>query len=55
MKHKALLGSAAQGRAELRSITMTRYTAHGKDRQKLVEEVHASVKEQQASTAVSMW
>jgi len=45
LKHKALLGSLAQGRAKLRSLTSTQYdTTSGKERWKLVQEdVRASV------------
>lgn len=45
LKHKALLGSVAQGRAGLGRMALPRYdTASGKERQMLVQqEVRASV------------
>ncbi len=56
LKHKASLGTVAQGRAGLGSLRATRYdSASGKERQKLVqEEVRASVEEERTSRAVAM-
>ncbi len=57
LKHKAILGTVAQGRAGLGSLRATRYdSASGKERQRLVqEEVWASVEEERTSRAVAMW
>ncbi|RXN12199.1 reverse transcriptase [Labeo rohita] len=56
LKHKAILGSVAQGRAGLGSLTATRYNlASGRERQRLVEEeVRTSVEEERTSRAVAM-
>lgn len=56
LKHKAVLGTVAQGRAGLGSLRATRYdSASGKERQRLVqEEVRASVEEERTSRAVAM-
>ncbi len=57
LKHKAILGTVAQGRAGLGSLRATRYnSASGKERQRLVqEEVRASVEEERTCRAVVMW
>lgn len=56
LRHKAILGTVAQGRAGLRRQAATRYdSASGKERRKLVEdEVRASVEEEQTSGAVAI-
>ncbi|KAK0146299.1 hypothetical protein N1851_014401 [Merluccius polli] len=56
LKHKAILGTVAQGRARLGSRAAARYdSASGRERQRLVqEEVRASVEEERTSRAVAM-
>ncbi|KAK0146184.1 hypothetical protein N1851_014501 [Merluccius polli] len=56
LKHKAILGTVAQGRAGLVSRAVARYdSASGRERQRLVqEEVRASVDEERTSRAVAM-
>ncbi|XP_059199347.1 uncharacterized protein LOC131979398 [Centropristis striata] len=56
LKHKAILGTVAQGRAGLGSQPATRFDrASGRERQRLVqEEVRASVEEERTSRAVAM-
>ncbi len=56
LKHKAILGTVAQGRARLGSLRATQYdSASRKERQRLVqEEVRASVEEERYSRAVAM-
>lgn len=56
LRHKAILGTVAQGRAGLGSLTLTQYeSASGRERQRLVqEEVRASVEEERTGRAVTM-
>lgn len=56
LRHKAILGTVAQGTAGLGSLTTTRYdSTSGKERQRLEQvEVRASVEEEQTSRAVAI-
>lgn len=56
LRHRTLVGTVAQGRAGLGSITRARFDkAEGKDRRALLqEEVRAAVEEERASTIIGM-